>query len=538
MNNHLSNIVYTLVITALSISNLFPQDWIEERTGEISYRSAQNIYVKFDSTSGIKLNDTLFLKDKYRVIPVITIKFISSKSCAGELINGKELKIGDKLVAYVYHEFNKEIAESQVNDTLINKPDFTKNKSDVKIQEKRKSFRKSGRISVQSYSSFSNESRITDYQRWRYSFSYNAERIGDGKFSLFSYINFAYRADEWQKVSSGFGKSVRVYDLALKYNFNETTSILLGRHINRRVSNLSSVDGVQFEKSFSSWFAGFIAGSRPDFSDMGYNLKLFEYGGYLGRSDTVNDGILENTIGAFQQTNDFKTDRRFVYFQHSNSIFSELNFFFSAEADLFKKERGMGKSDFSLTSLFASARYAPLNFISFSLSFDARKNIIYYETFKSFTDSLIENETRQGIRFGTNIRPLKNLFIGFNGGYRYQKNDLKPSRNFSGYISYSGIPVINTSSTLSYNKILSSFIDGDIWGVRLSQNIIGNYDFSVTYRNTNYTFLSGIKSNQNSLLADISGKIIESFYITLSYEGIFDRKKTDSRILIGLTSRF
>ena len=70
--------------------------------------------------------------------------------------------------------------------------------------------------------------------------------------------------------------------------------------------------------------------------------------------------------------------------------------------------------------------------ISFSLSYDARKNVIYYETFKSTVDSIFENETRQGIRFGTNIRPFNNLFIGLNGGYRFLKKDIKPSRNFNG----------------------------------------------------------------------------------------------------------
>jgi hypothetical protein len=52
--------------------------------------------------------------------------------------------------------------------------------------------------------------------------------------------------------------------------------------------------------------------------------------------------------------------------------------------------------------------------ISFSLSYDARKNVIYYQTFRNSIDSIIENETRQGFRIGMNIRPFNNLFIGLN----------------------------------------------------------------------------------------------------------------------------
>jgi hypothetical protein len=34
------------------------------------------------------------------------------------------------------------------------------------------------------------------------------------------------------------------------------------------------------------------------------------------------------------------------------------------------------------------------------LSYDARKNVIYYETFKTTLVSIIENETRQALRQG------------------------------------------------------------------------------------------------------------------------------------------
>ena len=121
---------------------------------------------------------------------------------------------------------------------------------------------------------------------------------------------------------------------------------------------------------------------------------------------------------------------------------------------IFTKENlELGKSDFSLTSLFLSARYSPVREFSLSLSYDARKNVYYYETFKSLSDSVLENETRQGFRARTVIRPMNNLIVGLQYGYRYSKSDIKPSRNYGGNISYTMIPLIESSFGINYNRI-------------------------------------------------------------------------------------
>ena len=44
-------------------------------TGKVSYKSAENIYVKFDDTQDIEKDDTLFVKSKGKFVPVIIIKY-------------------------------------------------------------------------------------------------------------------------------------------------------------------------------------------------------------------------------------------------------------------------------------------------------------------------------------------------------------------------------------------------------------------------------------------------------------------------------
>ena len=307
--------------------------------------------------------------------------------------------------------------------------------------------------------------------------------------------------------------------------------------MNARVANIGSVDGLQYEQGFSSWYGGLIAGSRPDFKDLGFNIKLFEYGGYFGRTDTVGKSFMENTVAVMQQTNNMITDRRFFYFQHSNNLLPDINLFFSSEIDLYKKELGVPKNTFSLTGVYASAYYYPDRAVSFSFSYDARKDVIYYETYRSFADSIIENQTRQGFRGGINLRPIGNLFISLSAGYRFQPSDPKPSRNFDGTLTYANIPYLDAVPSVSFIKLISSYIDGIIWGAGLSKNITDFANVSVNYSNNQYSFLFG-SLKQDILSADLSTKIWQQVYLTLSYEGTFQQQSTWGRFLLDLTARF
>jgi hypothetical protein len=472
----------------------------------------------------------------------MVVKFISSTSIAGELINGKGLKVGDKVIAKAETGSNTKDEES----TQVKKDSSKEVKivQDNKIQNRKDTRNKdnfSGRISVQSYSNISNLGSRDEYQRWRYTINLKAQDISGTGLSLSTYTNLVYRADEWNTISSNIGRNLKIYDLSVNYKFNEKSIIWLGRHLNREISNIGSIDGVQFESGIgqSNYIAGVIAGSRPDFADLGFNSKLFELGGYIVRQDSAADGIIKSTLAFFEQTNNLKTDRRFLYLQHSNNLIPNTNLFLSSEIDLYKKILETQETKFTLTSLFLSARISPVKLFSFSLSYDARKNVIYYETFKNFIDSLFENETRQGLSARINIRPFNSLFLSLNGGYRFRGGDIKPSRNFGGSITYSQIPFLLTTANISYSRLISNFVDGAVYGARFSKTIFSNStDISIGYRRSDYKFGEFSKTHQNSFSADLSNRITNFLYLSISYEGIFERKRTSGRVLMDLTARF
>ncbi len=531
----------TLKILLMFISvNLFAQSEQDTIiTGTVSYISAQNVYVKFDDTEGINTGDTLFIKVGSVLKPTILVNHISSTSCAGIALNGAALKINDPLYALVVLNLKEEIIEADSSGDLslfgtvayepvlkTIEPEFESNIS--------------GKFSIQSFSNFSNSGNDYSYQRWRYLSKLNADYIGNSGFSYSHYINFAYRADEWKQISTKPGEAFRVYDLSLKYNFSKSSKLILGRHLNSKISNISAVDGLQYHQSFSDWSFGLVVGSRPDFSNnMNVNTKLFEYGAYINKIDSVSNGIMDNTFAYFEQTNNSKTDRRFIYLQHSNSLILNTRIFLSTEIDLFKKELGVGKGDFSLTSLFISTNIRPSKIFSLYLSYDARKNVIYYETFKSFADSIFENETRQGFRARLTLKPIGRLYIGTNYGYRFRPGDVKPSHNYGGYATYSSIPFVDLSSTLSFTKLKTNYIDGDIWGIRFLKPIVYGLDLSLMFRHTRYKFSSNIDDlQQRSLYIDLMISALRPVSINLAYEGIFESKRTSGRFLMNLSLRF
>lgn len=535
---YLKKILLVVLLLIFQIQILSQNVGKELRKGVITFKSIENIYVKFGSTEGMKTGDTLLVKENNSLSPSIQLKYLSQFSVAGKPINNSILKAGDTVYAFVVLQEKKEDLPKDTLQTNMN-PEKRENTVSILPLRERKHIKHNyyGRFSIQSFSNISNFLNSGNYQQWRYSFLFNADSIYDSPFSVSNYIIFSYKNGDLSNFSSNIPQNLKVYDLAVKYNFDNSSSVWIGRHLNSKVANISSVDGAQYEQRFSSWYGGLIAGSRPDFNNLGFNFKLLEYGGYFGRKDTVGNSFMENNLAIMEQTNNFKIDRRFLYFQHSNNLLQDLSVFFSSEIDLYKRKLNKGSFTFSPTGVFASAYYTPDPVISFSLSYDARKDVIYYETYRSFADSLVQNETRQGFRGGINLRPISGMFLSLSAGYRYQPSDPKPSRNFNGSLSYTNIPLLDIVPSVSYIKIISSYLEGTILGVGLSKSLFNFLEISANYSHNKYIFLFG-DLKQNILSVDLSARIWNQLFLNLSYEGTFQDQSTWGRFLLDLTFRF
>ena len=513
-----------------------------EKQGKITFVTSLNIYVRFDDTNGIIVGDTAYFNHEGKVIPVMTVKYLSSNSCSGPKIGDVNLSIGESVFIMAEDvikppRIEKEAGTERDTNIILNNNNTTVKAARFVFSRDRSNF--TGSFTANSLSYIANYKNSVSTQRWNYSINMNADKIGGSPFYFSNYMNLNYLSSEWRDVKSNVFNNLRVYDLSLGFKSNGY-NLWAGRHINYNISNIGPVDGLQFEKSLGNFAAGGVAGYRPDFYNMGFNSKLFEYGAYIYRTDSLSGGSMQNTVAFFQQTNNKKTDRRFLYFQHNSNISNNLNFFLSSEMDLYKVQNNIPLNELTLTSVFFSAMYTPVRKITINFSYDARRNVIYYETFKSLIDSLFNNELRQGLRLGFFLRPFTGTFINLNGGYSYQKGDLKPSRNFNITVTQSEIPLLDITAAVSYNKIYGIYQNGSVYGITLSKFFQFNLtNISVGYSKLKYSFgsLAG-DLNQKIVNVQFSTRLLGHVFLNLYYEGEFDGSTTYNRFMNGINYRF
>ena len=429
-------LLLTLIFLVAGL-NVLGQDQNEIREGKVSFITTQSVYVKFSSMERISAGDTLYIKQGETYVPALQIKNLSSISCVCNPLVSRYLRyqmlcLQNWIPGKFQNRFRRKLLWHRSNPAEIPESDSLSGNAADPAQMKQEIH---GRISVSSYSNFSS-TEAARRQRMRYTFSLNANNLGNSGFSAESYLSFAHSNTNWEDIKDNIFTGLKIYNLSVKYDFNETMYLSLGRKINPRLSSVGAIDGIQFEKKFSFLTLGAFAGSRPDYTDYSINFDLLQYGVYLGHELQKDNVSMQNSLAFIEQTNQSATDRRFVYFQHSSWLMKNLSFFASAEMDLYKKVNDTIENTFNLSNVYLSLRYRIIRQLSVGLSYSSRQNVIYYETYKDFVERLLENEALQGWRLRINARPAKNLILGVNAGYRYRKEDPRPSKNVYGYATY------------------------------------------------------------------------------------------------------
>jgi hypothetical protein len=518
--------------------------------GTASYVSSQNVYVKFASTEGIAVGDTLFTqKDSLRSAALL-VKDKSSTSCVCTNFLPEKPKVGDAFFAWVAQ---KEKLPTPKKEALNETPKTTQGTTESNLpktapvvispetEEKAAPDYKQkikGRLSASSYSDFYGENVR---HRMRYTFTMQGNNLNNSRFSTESYVAFRHTLGEWQAVKDNLNDAFKIYSLALKYDLDKSSSISLGRRINPRISSMGAIDGLQVEKGLGKFYLGAIAGSRPNYSDYSFDFSLPQMGAYVGYNTLKDSKQSQTTLGFIEQRNGGKTDRRFAYFQHSNTLLKDLSFFGSMEVDLYENVDGVSKTKASLTNLYASLRQRISKKTTISLSYDNRKNIIYYESYKSYIEQLIDNETRQGLRLNLNYHPFKLITWGVNASWRFQKGNPNLSKNLNSYLNFSRLPWLKATASISANFLQTPYINSKMYNLRLERDIVpGKLNGELYFRMVDYQYTtSELHIQQEVVGTSLSWNITRKLAFYVYYEGTFDKKAdTYHRVNTKLMQRF
>lgn len=516
---------------------LFGQKAYVLEKGTASYVSSLHVYVKFPSTEHINRGDTLFSQHDAQLTPCLVVNDKSSTSCVCSSLLSEKVKVGTEFFARVNaqptaknedkpkpgKEEPVKIPTPPDNDSLIKAtPEPILVDKDREEGDYKQKIR--GRISAASYSNFYGEETT---HRMRYAFTMQGNNIGNSRFSTDNYITFRHTFGEWDAVNENFNDAFKIYSLSVKYDIDKRSNITLGRKINQRISSMGAIDGLQIEKGFhNNFLVGAIAGSRPDYLDYGINLNLVQAGAYIGYNSDKGQKFQQSTLALIEQRNQGKPDRRFVYFQHTDNIVKDVSIFGSLEVDLYQNIHEEISHKANLTNLYLSLRYKLSKKISVSASYDNRKNIIYYESYKSYIDQLIDNETRQGLRFNLNYRIFKTITWGINASWRFQKSEANTSKNINSYLNFGRIPGIKATASLTANLLQTNYLDSKIFGARISREIIaGKLNADLYYRWVNYQYKNyEFAIHQNIAGADVALNLTRKLAFHVYYEGTFDTK--------------
>ena len=519
----------------------------DDLKGQVSFVSTKNVYVKFKSTAGIAVGDTLFSNLNGKLIPVLTVDNLSSLSCVCTVIPPAKPAVAD-FVTIRMKTGTAGAGQIAAGAEVAVKPQLQDNKGNAsgttsKTGELKQSIR--GSVSVNSYTDMSNTT-ADNSQRFRYTLSLNAHNIGNSKFSFETYASFRHKLNETDAVKSDIFNALKIFSLALIYEPNKSTRLSFGRKINQRLSNIGAIDGLQIEKSLGNFAVGAIAGTRPDYSDYGFNSSLFQFGGYVGFNTRNSNSFSESSLAFMQQMNGSNVDRRFLYFQHSNSLVKNLYFIGTFEVDLYQlkvdttSQTETTSSEFDPTGMYLSLRYRFSDKLSVSGSYDARKNVIYYETYKTFTDRMLETEMRKGFRLQASYRFTRDLTLGLQTGYRFLKSDPVASKNVHGYLTYNNIPGLNAAATFSGTYTESSYMNSLLYGVNISRDFYKNkLHAGIGYHYADYNMPeNSLEEIQHIGEVNIYWMLPAKMAFGINYEGTFEQEFRYNRIYLQIRKRF
>ena len=406
--------IYILSVLFLGTSTCFSQGNTYRLLGKVTFVTSNNVYVKFDDTKSISIGDTLNMSTGNTLSPCLIVKNKSSTSCVATIVIGRVIKVGDPVV----YKSATAIVEKSVDDqskATVGQP--------VKYVSKPRDEKVRGSISAASYSNIS--SSRGNSTRTMYRLSFSAPHINNSKLSMETYMNYRQTFIPKDSLSIRPKDVFNIYSLALQYDVSSSMSIVIGRKINPKVSSIGAVDGLQIEKSFGNFYTGILAGFRPDMMDYSFNPHLVQYGAFVGLKSDTQALFSQTTVGLLEQNSNGSIDRRYAYFQHSSSIGGKVNIFSSVELDLYNQVNGDSVGKPRWTNIYVSAAYRINRKIDFSVAYNSRKQIVYYETLKTEIERILDDDiARQGIRFNVNLRPFKYISIGGSYSKRFQSDDL------------------------------------------------------------------------------------------------------------------
>lgn len=484
---------YYLIFILFTLSFLTSaQESIE---GQVSYVNNESVYVRFSSTDGIEVGDTLRMLNDGSACLVVLYK--SSISVVTQVIGSCQPQMEDRVLATLHREEQEQVVQADEEATPSDATPTSVEPEQVIADPE--SIHVRGRASYANYTVLSADGFYTGYTRNVARLNLDIENVSPAKLDIElngNYQHFTYFDRESTRPSNE-GR-LNVYNALVRWSTplssdgSRQLTVNAGRFSNRNAASIGPVDGASLEANFGSYFAGAIAGFRPDFRTFGIRTDLFQFGAYAGGNFHTRLTQHRATIGWLQQGNNGGIDRQYLYAQYSSSIGGKLQWFASTEIDLYENfDTAQAQQTFKVSSLYLSANYRFHPKWNLFASYDSRQQIIFFEQYDSEIERLLdESGVQQGYRVRLRYNPNRHWAFALGYHQRMRTQSLGMGQNAQVYMAYRDIPWVGGSLSLQGNLNLARYMQSEIGAVRYRRTIFNNkVDFHLYTRYLQYHYL-------------------------------------------------
>jgi hypothetical protein len=216
----------------------------------------------------------------------------------------------------------------------------------------------------------------------------------------------------------------RVYEIALEFTTPDAQlEFAVGRMLRNEWRGVGYLDGVALGYRLNEmWRAGVFAGTQPDLYHYDFNFAEKKLGGFLQMKRPVGKSaelvIAATGVGQYIRQ---QISREYLAAEFNFNWLQRLYLTQYLEIDYNRHWRKTAKTGaIDLSNTYFNAGYYPQSWISFGVSYDARRLIRTWET-RSIADSLFDQALRQGWRANVSLQPTTLLRFTVDGGLQQYK---------------------------------------------------------------------------------------------------------------------
>ncbi len=438
---------------------------------KITYLSSENVYLDGGQTAGLRVGDTLLVKEKEAVKAILVVAFVSGHSASCRILQKQqEINIGEFAYLQRIIPAPTPAADTVLAETSAIEPDTSPAQTWKHNQDHFASL--SGQISAH-YLYWDDQSQSDlGFTRKILNLDLRMRQIGGMPLELTLrtrrnqyHYNSGYPLPPSQENWEG---SLNEFSIA-SVGPNRSWNFQAGRFLPFQLTGLGYIDGLLLKGRINrNLFLGGVAGTNPRWQYQEGRIPVQQYGVFLNYLyQTERKLTADITLAALGSYRNSAIDREFFYSQGWLRYGHRTSLWYMAELDLnraWRKERT--GSGLTVTNLYINTRHDFSPWLSAGLTYDSRQNFWTYQD-QILAESLFDDRLRRGVRLQAYFRfsGASSSYLGV--GYHNQGGGIEATYSYFGGISHN-LSRLRSLLSLQATAFKGEFQDGYQGSFRLA----------------------------------------------------------------------